>query len=191
MRADWWSEKPGYLMTFFGVLGLLILVASFLPRCSIVPHHPSAVELPASDVDAGLHSAVEYSRYSAPWFDRPQVYVLPDMNFDSLFCGKQGPECGIVGATEYSGPHYIYIRQSELSNPVEFRSTLVHEIVHWLQARSGWGFHKKDCTNAAAQEAEAYAVEYVYKFRVEHQAVPFWAPHFDCDEYPAEEEPWK
>lgn len=157
--------------------------------------HIGATEIASNDVVQALHFASTYSRYSFPWFARPRAYVLPNARFDAIFCGPHefyiGP-CGILAATESREPHNIYVRQSDTKNPQEFQQTLVHEMVHWLQMTTGWGWNGKDCFDVSAHELEAYTVAYVFELRVQNRREPFWLPNFGCGggETP-EGESWK
>lgn len=168
---------PGPALFF---IGLLVLYTVVTHARGIPPRPVSAVELPAGatpvdqkTVQKFLQLTVRYSRYTAPWFTKPKVYVVPKEWFIDR-CG--GVECGIMGTTRMEGEPLVFLRAG--MEQEQFEEFLVHELVHWLQSNAGWLAY--DCKNYTAQEIEAYAVQNTFRTVYQKRWAKFWTPEYFC-----------
>lgn len=104
-----------------------------------------------------LSWAVHLSDYPMP-AEAPEVEFMPHSFFVEQACG--GKECTAVGW--YNDNNVIYIDEKYLTVDDTFsHSLLVHELVHYLQHRSG-GFDPLSCEESRAREREAYFVQNRY-----------------------------
>ena len=104
--------------------------------------------------------AVAHSGYSAAP-DLPRIEFLPTQAFIEQVC-PQHAQCTVKGYYA-DGSQTIVLHESlrDLKRNRRARAMLVHEIVHYLQDRSGrWG--PKTCQSWIEREREAYRVQLRY-----------------------------
>jgi hypothetical protein len=110
-----------------------------------------------------LAKAVKYSRYPMP-LKQPIVDVIPEDLWLKLACpGLTSDTCLLLGFyIDYlpTEVNVVHVRDS-LDKMRPFQGTAVHELVHWLQSRNGRRYTPNNCALLAANEMEAYAIEYV------------------------------
>jgi len=111
----------------------------------------------ASALPILLSWAVHLSNYTMP-SAVPDVEFEPHSFFVEQVCG--GSECKAVGW--YDDRDVIYLDDKYRSVESDFAQTLlVHELVHYLQHKSG-RFDSLSCEDSRAREREAYAVQNAY-----------------------------
>ncbi len=104
-----------------------------------------------------LSWAVHLSDYPMP-AQTPEIEFAPHSFFVENVCG--GKECTAVGW--YNDENVIYLDEKYRTADDTFaRSLLVHELVHYLQHRSGQ-FESLSCVQSVAREREAYFVQNQY-----------------------------
>ena len=113
----------------------------------------------------------------APSATAPEVRLEPSTFFAAHACGGRTGACRVLGWYADRGIVHIHERFAALDS-LFARSLLVHELVHYLQHRSG-RFADGSCESFVAREREAYAVQ--QRFFVAYGAVPAIRPHhFGC-----------
>ena len=119
---------------------------------------PSA-EIPPEVTEKFFSIAAKLSRYPLP-LDRPKIVVADAKMFeDDPNCDGRGEKCIVLGYYNFvSPPDTIYINVK--TPPDKRASTIVHEIVHWLQDRAGR--YPGTCEEQASIELEAYVADYRY-----------------------------
>lgn len=115
------------------------------------------MDMTTATISALLSWAVMLSGYAEP--DRaPAVEFKPHLFFVEQACG--GQECEVVGW--YNDADVVYLDNRMRGDDSSFvQSLVVHELVHFLQDRSG-KYHSKSCADQIAREREAYAVQRSY-----------------------------
>lgn len=96
--------------------------------------------------------AVHLSPYSAPPVP-PNLELKSHEFFVENACG--GEECNVIGW--FNGGNTIYIDRDYQNND----AIVVHEIVHWLQWKSG-KYDDLDCADTLYREREAYRIQDEY-----------------------------
>lgn len=141
------------------VLATALLTAAPIPRPEpVVAPHLFGAPMAYAAAHELLLQAVGLSRYSMPP-TQPIIDVVPATVWASEVC-KAEPDCvsDMLGYYNPDDGNVVHVRVGT-GRPVE--GIAVHELVHWLQERSGWKYDSKNCQSVAAHEIEAYAVEYV------------------------------
>ena len=86
---------------------------------------------------------------------RPEIRFVSNQYIVDTLC--DGKECGAVAM--YLREDTIYLDERlDVLHDFRHRSVLLHELVHWVQTRSG-KFPGRDCETWLAQEREAYALQ--------------------------------
>jgi hypothetical protein len=105
--------------------------------------------------------AVALTSYSMP-ADRPQVVMASHAYLEQVAC--EGRQCKVMGW--YPSGNTIYIDDRlDLEDNLFASSILVHEMVHYLQQRSGRYSANYTCAEAIEMEREAYAAQQAYLIR--------------------------
>jgi hypothetical protein len=92
----------------------------------------------------------------------PTVTLVPHAQLEQLACGRP---CPVLGLYTYGD---VVLLDDTLSPETDIyaRSILLHEIVHYLQERSGkYGRGMDPCTAAILRERQAYHVQNEYLAR--------------------------
>jgi hypothetical protein len=91
----------------------------------------------------------------------PRVERVPHAVLETLACGRP---CPVLGLYAYGEVIYLDERLDPESD-LFARSILVHELVHYVQERSGRYAEMDRCAAAALREREAYLVQNQYLLR--------------------------
>lgn len=117
-------------------------------------------------LDAGktreyMLQALKFSRYQMPKV-LPVIDVVPDDVWAHEVCNDNvvcvATSLGYYGSDDPADKDVVHVRAG---TPRPVGGIAVHELIHWLQAHSGWDYHSSNCQDIAAHEIEAYAVEYL------------------------------
>jgi hypothetical protein len=165
------------LFSLFAVVLATIPLTGAVKSAAVDAPWSGAVAVGMAEINAALEQAAIYSRYSMPWVDRPEVYVVSDDVLHTMACGSE-PCPSLRAVTLWEKQHRIYL--SAAIAPNRRNDVLLHEIVHWLQMRSGWMNEPFNCPDSVAHEVEAYAVQYAYRVRNQHEQINFWIPSYFC-----------
>jgi uncharacterized protein DUF6647 len=113
---------------------------------------------------AWIAAATGYAVPPAP----PEVRLVPHEVIKGAMCA--GEECAI-GAMYQPGRDLIYLdeRLEPAANDFD-AAVLLHELVHWVQDRSG-RFPDRDCRTRVAAEREAYTLQAAW-LRERHRRYP-------------------
>lgn len=104
--------------------------------------------------------AVRLSGYAMPAAP-PEVEYRPHSFFVEEVCRSE--RCRTLAWYNHNGTVYIDDRLRERADKFS-HSLLVHELVHYLQDKSG-KFHNTDCVDHVKREREAYAIQREYVAR--------------------------
>jgi hypothetical protein len=145
---------------------LTLLCLLFISACAAPPVKQNILgeSLDPKIVRTLMLQAVKYSRYSMP-SKLPAIDLIPESVWLKTKCpGLESRKCPLLG-------YYIDFRPDEVDVvhvrdvPARFmrpyQGVAVHELVHWLQSHNGRRYDQNNCPLLAANELEAYAVEYV------------------------------
>jgi hypothetical protein len=140
---------------------IVLALAACTPYVPPVPQHVMGKALGPMETAELMHQAVDHSRYPMP--DRlPIIDVIPEEEWEALFCKGTSDDCNLLGMY-VDGPdevNVVHVRDVPAISGRTYRSIAIHELTHWLQVHSGAGF-ANDCKEVAANEMEAYEVEYL------------------------------
>ncbi len=100
-------------------------------------------------IDVIFAWAVTMSPYSTDV--QPEVAFVPTWYLESVACG--GEPCGVVGL--YTDDDVVYVANDLPKYLME--EVLFHEIIHYLQDKSG-SFTSGECDDNYAREVEAYSL---------------------------------
>jgi hypothetical protein len=99
----------------------------------------------------------------------PEIHRLPRAALESMVCRTA---CGVKAF--YLKGKGVYIDQSlDLQGDLKARSILLHELVHYVQGRTGKFDTMSDCHGWYTKEYEAYAIQNQY-LRREGSSVNFY-----------------
>lgn len=150
------------------------------------------VPLPDKEVKAYVDFLKKYSRYqniSKRDVDKLIVDMVPNNVWIEKVCEGDLRKCDYIGLYyPDEGGNVIHVRQQpKLPReqwPEPTSSTIVHELTHWAQGKSGlWKTDRLTCSQEDAAEVEAYAVQYMYLVEVENWPLSFYIPEgymVDC-----------
>lgn len=127
-----------------------------------------------------LSWAVHLSGYPAPEQPPKLEYRLHDF-FIHEVCGDR--DCKVIGW--YNDEGIIYVDERLRYSTSSFaKSLIVHELVHYLQHRSG-EFDTFSCEHSIAREREAYSVQSDYMLQLGNAVNPMRLHPTSC-RYPSE-----
>jgi len=120
------------------------------------------------------------------WAASLSGYPYPDTTPPVEFRGReffvehacQGEENCRVAAWYDAGTIYLDESLDDPEDPVA-RSVVVHELVHYLQDRSG-KFPVKDCESDLGREQEAYSIQRTYLNRIAGRFAALWPVWGPC-----------
>lgn len=135
------------------------------------------------DLNAGFQSlALDLIKIAADIGDFPEVTLLPHMRrasheeLEDRVCQKR---CA-VKAAYFPDEGILLDRALELDESALDRSIVLHELVHYLQERSGRYADLPPCKRWYAREDEAYWVQQVYLKRVRSGTTLSFKLHAQC-----------
>lgn len=107
----------------------------------------------------------------------PPVEYRDRAFFVAHACG--GAEPCRVAAWYDAGIIYLDESLTDMEDPI-VRSVVVHELVHYLQDRSG-KFPVKSCESDLKREQEAYSIQRTYLNRIAGRFASLWPAWGPCD----------
>jgi hypothetical protein len=102
--------------------------------------------------------AVTLSGYPAP-ATMPVIEYVPHARLEQMMCKSQ--HCDVLGVYPPGETIYLDDKLDPQDNTVA-ASIVVHEMVHYLQSKSGRYDGKSDCHTVMQLEREAYSVQSKY-----------------------------
>ncbi len=138
------------------LLGLQLSLSAATVNAYVVSTHDNTIALDASETRVLLNWAAYLSRYETVDALPTIVFVEHDQLVQQACFGR---ECQVLGW--YNDSDIIYIDNRFVDSDTLFsRSLIVHELVHYLQHKSGE--YSRSCLDVSAREAEAYWVQQEY-----------------------------
>jgi hypothetical protein len=113
-----------------------------------------------------------------PYPDAPPPVEYRDRAFFIEHACAGAKDCP-VAAWYDAGTIYLDQSLADLEDPV-VRSVVVHELVHYLQERSGQ-FPEKNCESDLRREQQAYSVQRTYLNRVAGRFAALWPVWGTCE----------
>jgi hypothetical protein len=127
-----------------------------------------------AEIAALVNAAVALSGYAPPE-QPPAVVEVTRRWMNERACPHHPATCGIAGL--YDDKDVVYYVEGLTWQVGD--STVVHEMVHWLQHHSG-RFTLTSCVDRDKREREAYMVQQLYVFKYQHGFLATMVPYALC-----------
>jgi hypothetical protein len=138
----------------------------------------SGTIIPAGTVEEHLLLAARFSRYDPPpRSERPVGVLMPDQWVQRTVLNLD-PRHQIRGIWRWHHPDIVILSDRLPRDRVP--DVLVHELIHYLQGRAGWG-KSANCYEYEAHEVEAHAGQHLYRLLVLREERRFQLPSMLCD----------
>ncbi len=120
--------------------------------------------------------ASQLSGYALP-SELPQLEYRNHAFFVENACGSR--ECNVIGWYDDQG--VVYIDEQLRDSPSPFaKGLVVHELVHYLQHKSG-EFDTFDCADSLQRERQAYSVQNSFMLQLGNAVSPMRPHPTSCD----------